>query len=152
MLFVQVPDAKTVKNRAHLDLEPSDRSRDEEVARVLELGALLVDDQRRPDGTGWVVLGDPEGNEFCVLRSAEERAATQLTGRSITKGATKTIAGQPALGLVDTDGSTLWVATTGDPLPILISSPASDSASPEGTSGGLAFSDWNEVADPVVPA
>jgi hypothetical protein len=76
VLFVQVPEAKTVKNRAHLDLEPSDRSRDEEVARVLELGAVLVDDQRRPDGTGWVVLGDPEGNEFCVLRSAEERAAT----------------------------------------------------------------------------
>ena len=76
VLFVQVPDAKTVKDRAHLDLEPSDRSRDEEVARVLELGAVLVDDQRRPDGTGWAVLADPEGNEFCVLRSAAERAAT----------------------------------------------------------------------------
>jgi hypothetical protein len=76
LLFLQVPDAKVVKNRAHLDLEPSDRSRDEEVARVLELGATLVDDQRRPDGTGWVVLADPEGNEFCVLRSAAERAAT----------------------------------------------------------------------------
>ncbi len=76
VLFVQVPDAKTVKNRAHLDLEPSDRTRDDEVARVLDLGAVLVDDQRRADGTGWVVLADPEGNEFCVLRSAEERAAT----------------------------------------------------------------------------
>jgi hypothetical protein len=76
VLFVQVPEAKTVKNRAHLDLEPSDRSRDDEVARVLALGAALVDDQRRPDGTGWVVLTDPEGNEFCVLRSATERAST----------------------------------------------------------------------------
>jgi predicted enzyme related to lactoylglutathione lyase len=76
VLFVQVPDAKTVKNRAHLDLEPSDRGRDEEVARVLALGAVLVDDLRRPDGTGWAVLADPEGNEFCVLRSAAERAAT----------------------------------------------------------------------------
>jgi len=76
VLFVQVLDAKTVKNRAHLDLEPSDRSRDEEVARVVALGAVLADDQRRPDGTGWVVLTDPEGNEFCVLRSAEERATT----------------------------------------------------------------------------
>jgi hypothetical protein len=76
LLFVQVPDGKTVKNRAHLDLEPSDRRRDEEVARVVELGAEVVDDQRRPDGTGWVVLSDPEGNEFCILRSAEERAAT----------------------------------------------------------------------------
>lgn len=70
---------------------------------------------------------------------------------SITKGATQTIAGQPALGLVDTDGSTLWVATTGDPLPILISSPASASASPQGAGGGFAFSDWNKVADPVAP-
>jgi predicted pyridoxine 5'-phosphate oxidase superfamily flavin-nucleotide-binding protein len=76
VLFVQVPDAKTLKNRAHLDLEPSDRRRDDEVARVLGLGAVLVDDQRRSDGTGWFVLADPEGNEFCVLRSAEERAAT----------------------------------------------------------------------------
>jgi hypothetical protein len=76
ILFVQVPDAKTVKNRAHLDLMPSDRTRDEEVVRVLELGAVLVDDQRRPDGTGWVVLTDPEGNEFCIVRSAAERAAT----------------------------------------------------------------------------
>jgi predicted enzyme related to lactoylglutathione lyase len=76
VLFVQVPDAKAVKNRAHLDLEPSDRSRDEEVARLVALGAVLVDDLRRHDGTGWVVLADPEGNEFCVLRSAAERAAT----------------------------------------------------------------------------
>ncbi len=76
VLFVQVPDAKAVKNRAHLDLEPSDRSRDDEVARVLALGAVLVADRRRPDGTGWAVLMDPEGNEFCVLRSAAERVAT----------------------------------------------------------------------------
>ena len=76
VLFVQVPDVKTVKNRAHLDLEPNDRRRDDEVARVVGLGAVIVDDQRRSDGTGWVVLADPEGNEFCVLRSAAERAAT----------------------------------------------------------------------------
>jgi predicted enzyme related to lactoylglutathione lyase len=80
VLFVKVPDAKAVKNRAHLDLEPSDRGRDDEVARVLALGAALVDDRRRPDGTGWVVLADPEGNEFCVLRSAAERAATSGPG------------------------------------------------------------------------
>ena len=76
LLFVQVPDAKAVKNRVHLDLEPSDRSRDEEVARLVSLGAVVVDDLRRHDGAGWVVLADPEGNEFCVLRSAAERAAT----------------------------------------------------------------------------
>ncbi|MGW4438246.1 VOC family protein [Streptomyces sp. NPDC004596] len=74
LLFVTVPDAKTVKNRLHLDLQPQDRTRDEEVERVIALGAGLVDDRRRPDGTGWVVLADPEGNEFCVERGAAERA------------------------------------------------------------------------------
>lgn len=75
LLFVTTPDAKTVKNRVHLDLQPQDRTRDAEVERVLGLGASLVDDQRRADGTGWAVLADPEGNEFCVERSAAERAA-----------------------------------------------------------------------------
>ena len=72
LLFEQVPDAKTVKNRVHLDLQP-DTTRDEEVQRLLGLGASLVADRRRPDGTGWVVLADPEGNELCVERSAAER-------------------------------------------------------------------------------
>ncbi|MBO4163968.1 MULTISPECIES: VOC family protein [Micromonospora] len=76
VLFLAVPEGKSVKNRLHLDLEPVDRTRDEEVERLLAVGAVHVDDQRRPDGTGWVVLADPEGNEFCVLRSAAERAAT----------------------------------------------------------------------------
>ncbi|MFC5213175.1 VOC family protein [Streptomyces coerulescens] len=75
LLFMAVPEPKTVKNRVHLDLQPEDRSRDEEVERVLALGATLVDDRRNPDGTGWAVLADPEGNEFCVERSARERAA-----------------------------------------------------------------------------
>jgi len=48
-------------------------SRDEELARLLEFGARVVDDRRQADGTGWVVLADPEGNEFCILRSAAER-------------------------------------------------------------------------------
>lgn len=74
LLFVTVPDGKTVKNRLHLDLQPRDRTRDQEVERLLGLGATLVDDRRVPDGKGWVVLADPEGNEFCVLRSAAERA------------------------------------------------------------------------------
>jgi Glyoxalase-like domain len=68
-----VPEGKVLKNRIHLDLMPTARSRDEEVARLLGIGATLVDDQRRPDGTGWVVMADPEGNEFCVERSAGER-------------------------------------------------------------------------------
>ncbi|MGP2438118.1 VOC family protein [Streptomyces sp. JW3] len=78
LLFVTVPEAKgTTRNRLHLDLQPQDRTRDEEVERLLGLGATLVDDRRHPDGTGWAVLADPEGNEFCVERSAAERAATR---------------------------------------------------------------------------
>lgn len=73
LLFVTVPEPKTVKNRIHVDLQPEDHTRDEEVRRLLALGATLVDDQRREDGTGWVVLADPEGNEFCVERGAAER-------------------------------------------------------------------------------
>lgn len=74
LLFVAVPEAKAGKNRLHLDLQPQDRSRDEEVERLLALGATLVADHRRPDGTGWATMADIEGNEFCVERSAAERA------------------------------------------------------------------------------
>ena len=66
LLFLRVPEAKTVKNRMHLCLRPSDRSRDEEVERILALGATMYDDRRDGD-RGWAVLADPEGNEFCVL-------------------------------------------------------------------------------------
>jgi predicted enzyme related to lactoylglutathione lyase len=75
LLFQVVPEGKAVKNRVHVCLEP-DSPRDEEVERLLGIGATLVTDRRNPDGTGWAVLADPEGNEFCVLRSAAERAAT----------------------------------------------------------------------------
>jgi hypothetical protein len=74
MLFQRVPEGKTVKNRVHLDLQPTDRTRDEEVERLLGLGASLVADHRRPDGTGWATLADPEGNEFCVERGVAERS------------------------------------------------------------------------------
>lgn len=77
LLFIRVPEGKTVKNRVHLDLVPTDRTRDQEVTRLRELGATMVADQRRGDGSGWVVLADPEGNEFCVERSAAERTAGQ---------------------------------------------------------------------------
>lgn len=64
--FLRVPEPKQVKNRLHLDLSPTDREQDAELRRLLELGA------RRADiGQGevsWVVLADPEGNEFCLLR------------------------------------------------------------------------------------
>lgn len=74
LLFIRVPERKQVKNRLHLDLQPGEvGGRDAELQRLLGLGATQVDDQRRPDGTGWVVLADPEGNEFCILRSEAER-------------------------------------------------------------------------------
>ncbi|MDT9701899.1 VOC family protein, partial [Streptomyces sp. P17] len=75
LYFNQVPEAKKVKNRVHLCLRP-ETSREQEVERLLGLGATLVADLRNPDGTGWAVLADPEGNEFCVLRSESDRAAT----------------------------------------------------------------------------
>lgn len=77
ILFIEVPEGKTIKNRIHLDLRPSDRTQDEEVQRLLGVGATLVEDHRgiRGPGSGWVTLADPEGNELCILRSQAERAA-----------------------------------------------------------------------------
>ncbi|MFB8766942.1 VOC family protein [Nocardiopsis alba] len=71
LYFNQVPEAKTVKNRIHLCLRP-DTSREREVERLLGLGATFVADHRRPDGSGWAILADPEGNEFCVLRGEDD--------------------------------------------------------------------------------
>ena len=73
LLFLRVDDPKPTKNRLHIDLRPDDR--DVEVARAERLGAQRVD-----IGQGeqtWVVLADPEGNEFCILRALtpEEEAA-----------------------------------------------------------------------------
>ena len=65
LTFAHVPEGKTVKNRLHLDVNPTDRSQDEEIARLIELGATVVYDNR-PE-FGWVTLADPEGNEFDVL-------------------------------------------------------------------------------------
>lgn len=65
--FVAVTDARSVKNRVHLDIAPfAGDDRDAEVARLLELGARRADVGQTSDVT-WVVLADPEGNEFCVL-------------------------------------------------------------------------------------
>ena len=74
LLFIEVPDAKQVKNRLHLDLRPREGTRDEELERLLAHGATVVADLRGKDGPGtaWVVLADPEGNEFCILRSLDE--------------------------------------------------------------------------------
>jgi predicted enzyme related to lactoylglutathione lyase len=66
LVFVTVPEAKVVKNRVHLDLMPVDHDQAQEVDRLLALGATIVDDRRELEPGGWVVLADPEGNEFCV--------------------------------------------------------------------------------------
>ncbi|WP_055589162.1 VOC family protein [Peterkaempfera griseoplana] len=68
LMFIQVPEGKTVKNRLHLDVSPIDGSTDEEVARLLGLGAATVDVGQGP-GRSWVVMADPEGNEFDVVRT-----------------------------------------------------------------------------------
>lgn len=73
LVFLKVPEAKTVKNRMHVCLRPVGTSRDQEVERLLGLGATMVDDLREP-GTGWAVLADPEGNEFCVLTLTADEA------------------------------------------------------------------------------
>ncbi len=68
IMFTSVPEDKVVKNRLHIDVSPTDRSRDEEVERLLSLGATRAD-VGQGDDVSWVVLADPEGNEFCVLGS-----------------------------------------------------------------------------------
>jgi Glyoxalase-like domain len=77
LLFIEVPEGKSAKNRIHFDLCPSAGTRNEELDRLLGLGATQVDDRRNDNGTGWVVLADPEGNEFCILRSPDEIAASR---------------------------------------------------------------------------
>lgn len=74
LLFVEVPEGKVVKNRLHHDLRPARSTQDEEVARLLALGAHQLADRRgmHGPGSGWVVLADPEGNEFCDLASSTE--------------------------------------------------------------------------------
>jgi catechol 2,3-dioxygenase-like lactoylglutathione lyase family enzyme len=64
LLFLRVPESKSVKNRLHIDLRPVDQAA--EVARLEALGAHRVDIGQ--GDVSWVVLADPEGNEFCVLR------------------------------------------------------------------------------------
>lgn len=74
LLFIEVPEVKMLKNRIHFDLRPDERTQEGEVQWALGIGATLVADHRGiygPD-SGWVVLADPEGNEFCILRSEME--------------------------------------------------------------------------------
>jgi hypothetical protein len=66
LLFGRVPEGKSIKNRLHLDLRPVDQAA--EVARLEGLGAKRISVGQGDDVT-WVVMADPEGNEFCVLRA-----------------------------------------------------------------------------------
>ena len=66
LLFLKVPESKGVKNRLHIDLRPDDQAA--ELARVEGMGAVRVD-VGQGDAKSWVVLADPEGNEFCILRA-----------------------------------------------------------------------------------
>ena len=71
ILFLRVPEPKAVKNRLHIDLRPDDQAA--EVARLEQLGATRTS-VGQGEGVTWVVMTDPDGNEFCVLRAltAEE--------------------------------------------------------------------------------
>jgi predicted enzyme related to lactoylglutathione lyase len=75
LIFARVPEGKVVKNRVHVCVRPLGERREVEVERLLARGATMVDDRRRANGRGWAVMADPEGNEFCVLGSPEDRAA-----------------------------------------------------------------------------
>jgi hypothetical protein len=65
LTFARVPEGKTIKNRVHLDVNPTDKDQDDEVRRLLGLGATHADVGQ--GDVSWVTLADPEGNEFCVL-------------------------------------------------------------------------------------
>ncbi len=71
ILFVRVPEARSGKNRLHLDVCPIDGGQAEELRRILALGARHAD-IGQGEGRSWYVLADPEGNEFCLVRSLAE--------------------------------------------------------------------------------
>ncbi len=70
-----VDEGKEFTPRIHFDLTPVDTTRDAEVERLQKLGATVVADRRRENGSGYVTMSDIDGNEFCVQRSPEEVAA-----------------------------------------------------------------------------
>jgi len=75
IFFREVADGKQVKNRLHVDLNPGDGTLAAELERLTALGATILARHNRGSDLGWVVLADPEGNEFCVESSDAEVAA-----------------------------------------------------------------------------
>ncbi|HEY6314117.1 MAG TPA: VOC family protein [Streptosporangiaceae bacterium] len=72
LIFVPVPEGRTVKNRLHIDLAPSpDAGQEAEVRRLEAMGATRARVGQDPDQVSWVVMADPEDNEFCVLSARE---------------------------------------------------------------------------------
>jgi glyoxalase superfamily protein len=105
LTFARVPKGKTVKNRLHLDVNPTDREQDEEVRRLLDLGARHADVGQTGD-EGWVCLADPEGNEFCASlravandRRLPSRAGGSAAGRHHAAGTTDEVGGQTVKGV-----------------------------------------------------
>ena len=78
LLVLRVPEPKSVKNRLHIDLRPEDQPA--EVARLESLGAVRVDVGQGTDKT-WVVMADPAGNEFCVLRAYTPKELAELAAQ-----------------------------------------------------------------------
>ena len=77
MDIIAVPEGKVVKNRLHLDLRADGTTQQQELERLLALGARRADVGQGPD-VSWVVLSDPEGNEFCLLsRSVQDLESEQ---------------------------------------------------------------------------
>jgi len=72
LVFLTVPEGKAVKNRLHIDLAPTaDGDQEAEVRRLEALGARRADVGQDPQTATWVVMADPEGNEFCVLSARD---------------------------------------------------------------------------------
>jgi hypothetical protein len=84
LLFLRVPEveAKVAKNRWHPDLRPGDQTA--EVARLEALGARRVD-VGQPDDSSWVVMSDPDGNEFCVLRAFTASELAEIAAEPVTR-------------------------------------------------------------------
>ncbi|HEX7350519.1 VOC family protein [Brachybacterium sp.] len=76
LLFLQVPDQELPAKRIHFDVRPRERTQDEEIHWLTQHGAVPLADHRgkHGPGTGWLTMADPEGNQFCVLRSEAEVA------------------------------------------------------------------------------